>query len=700
MTDHLPTQPDKRLDPRRAELAGLGGLGVQFVCTLMALILANMSGSLALQALTVQAGVGLLFWLVAYIHLRLQHAAEQETQDIREAERRRKAQGVDSLFDEKEQGLSQRNLALMDRYVAPASSAVLSLFLLIPMGYLLALAYLRGSIVLAFEDLTTIGENNLLVTMAFSGSMAFAALLMGAYAAGLSRSPGATRLRAGAGYQLGTAVFFVLTALAVGLASKGWLADWPDRIVAIVLLLWMTIQSVEILTNFILDFYRPRVVGIEPRPAYDSRISGLLAEPQGLFQTFAHTMDYQFGFKISETWFFRFLEKAFAPLVLIQLITLYLLTCFVVIHPGDVGIRERWGAPAGIENLPDTDADWNSLPPPLEPALYLKWPWPVETIRVVPRDTVQTLYVGFKSIDENDANAKASKMAGKTVSWDQEHVEDEYKYLMPLPEEMLETVQADDATQQDIAADVETSPEAQRLPDNALYISGMFTVEYSLGHDPGDAYRYAYNFLRNRTKDNATATLRALFERELTAYLAGAQFWDVMIAKNNDITETLRSRLQTAVDRHSLGLNIMAVYMENVHPPVGEVGTAFQEVLQARQKKQEMIYDGEIDAKKILGLTPSQRNAILAKAEAEKYRKVEVARARAERFKHQNAAFLVAPSVYTMRLRLQAIEEAIEQSPLIVHPPGIEVRVDRSKLPTPEEMEIQRGLMKQAESQR
>ena len=105
----------------------------------------------------------------------------------------------------------------------------------------------------------------------------------------------------------------------------------------------MAILAIEILLNFVLDFYRPRVEGVEERPAYDSRLLGLLLTPAGLFKTVSATLDYQFGFRVSQTWFYRFTEQWIAPLILFDILTLYVLTCFVVVGPEQQGVLERCG---------------------------------------------------------------------------------------------------------------------------------------------------------------------------------------------------------------------------------------------------------------------------------------------------------------------------------------------------------------------
>ena len=72
---------------------------------------------------------------------------------------------------------------------------------------------------------------------------------------------------------------------------------------------------------------------------------GLLAQPESLFTTAAQALDYQFGFKVSETWFFRLLQKNLPLLLLAQLAVLLLSTCVVFMDAGEQAVLERFGRP-------------------------------------------------------------------------------------------------------------------------------------------------------------------------------------------------------------------------------------------------------------------------------------------------------------------------------------------------------------------
>jgi len=92
--------------------------------------------------------------------------------------------------------------------------------------------------------------------------------------------------------------------------------------------------GIETVLNLILEIYRPRVRGKAGRPLYESRLVGLLGQPEGLITTAAEALDYQFGFKVSETWFYRTLrERVLAMFIGLQILALVLSTMVTIIEP-------------------------------------------------------------------------------------------------------------------------------------------------------------------------------------------------------------------------------------------------------------------------------------------------------------------------------------------------------------------------------
>ena len=147
-----------------------------------------------------------------------------------------------------------------------------------------------------------------------------------------------------------------------------------------------------------LEIYRPRVKGKVERPLYESRLVGLLGQPEGLITTAAQALDYQFGFKVSETWFYRFFEKALGWLMLLQLAALLLSTCVVFIEAGEQGLLERFGKPVVGRTL-------------LGPGAHLKWPWPIDHVYRFRTEQIQSFNVG--STPDPKRETRAGSCSGR-----------------------------------------------------------------------------------------------------------------------------------------------------------------------------------------------------------------------------------------------------------------------------------------------
>ncbi len=142
--------------------------------------------------------------------------------------------------------------------------------------------------------------------------------LIGRFSVTIARLGDFRLLRPGSSFLLAGAYVCAFTALGIAGIKTGFpKADlWAARALCVLL----GLMAVEMLLTLLLEIYRPRVRGKIARPLYESRVVGLLAQPESLLTTAAQTLDYQFGFKVSETWFFQLLEKNIA-----------------ILHPGATG---------------------------------------------------------------------------------------------------------------------------------------------------------------------------------------------------------------------------------------------------------------------------------------------------------------------------------------------------------------------------
>ena len=218
-----------------------------------------------------------------------------------------------------------------------------------------------------------------LPALSLFGIFALLLFLFGRFSVTIARLENHRLLRPGANFLLLGAYICFVTALGIA----GVKAEFPkaDLYVAKGLCVLLGLMALEMLITLLLEIYRPRVKGKVSRPVYDSRFVGLLGQPESLFTTAAQALDYQFGFKVSETWFFQLLKQNLLVLLLAQLAVLLLSTCVVFIDAGEQAVLERFGKPVagGV----------------LAPGAHFKLPWPVDKVYLYRTEQIQTFDVGY-----------------------------------------------------------------------------------------------------------------------------------------------------------------------------------------------------------------------------------------------------------------------------------------------------------------
>ena len=332
---------------------------------------------------TLLAGFGLMVALISYFQMSL---IEREAFERLELEELSKSRGSESLFATAGADTfpAKRSREQFDRFFIPALTALL--FLCQAGAAYWPWTKLRAMPLIVADRST--------LAMSLLGMFGLILFLLGKYSSGLVRLQGQKLLRPGAAYLMLSA--YACFAATGGIAAV--LAGFPnaDLIVARVLCVVVGLIAIETLLGLILEIYRVRVRGGDIRVLYESRLVGLLGQPEAIITTAAHALDYQFGFKVSESWFYRFLEKALGWLILAQLAIFALSTCFVVIQPGDEALLERFGRPLGEEGV-------------IGPGLHLKLPWPIDETTNYHTEQIQRFIVG------------AIPDQSKTIVWTKAH---------------------------------------------------------------------------------------------------------------------------------------------------------------------------------------------------------------------------------------------------------------------------------------
>ncbi|MBI3878429.1 MAG: hypothetical protein HY300_21095, partial [Verrucomicrobia bacterium] len=129
-----------------------------------------------------------------------------------------------------------------------------------------------------------------LVTMASIFALfAFLLFLLGKFSTGVARLEDQRLLRPGGSYMVFGSYLCVAATASIIAVNQGYgKVDWW---LARVLCAILTLSAGESLINLVLEIYRPRVKGGLVRLTYESRLIGLLGQPEGLVTTAAQALD-------------------------------------------------------------------------------------------------------------------------------------------------------------------------------------------------------------------------------------------------------------------------------------------------------------------------------------------------------------------------------------------------------------------------
>ena len=452
--------------------------------------------------------------------------------------------------------------------------------------------------------------NQPLVAMAILGLGALILFVLGQYASRLARLQNHRLLAPGASFVLLGAYGLGLTVAGLAAAQSG--LPSADLILARVFCALLGLLAIENVLALLLENFRPRVKGRVVRLLYFSRLVGLMSHPEGIFTTLERSLDYQFGFKVSETWFYQFARRSAFWLAVSYLLILEASTALVYVQPGEEALLERFGNPVAGRDV-------------LGPGFHLKMPWPVDSAYRYRTQEIQTFDIGF----EHDEGDKAESV----VLWTVSHYKDEFQLLVASREA------ADSAGPEPATAAGKKAP-----PVNLLSV-GM-PVQFQVH----DVRAWAYNY------SNAGELLKQLATREVVRYLVGVDVNELMSTARFPAAEELRKRIQDRADELKLGVKILFVGLQDVHPPV-KVGAAYEKYVGSKQKREADILKAQAYAIRTNALAGAEASRRKLGASAESIRRVKAAEATQSLFTNQMAAYHASPEVYTERARLGTLAQ-------------------------------------------
>ncbi len=551
---------------RRAASAALTGLIVQGVLALGVLVLAMWAQSPAITAMTWHFFAGLPIWVVLlmiYHQHRLERAEALETEQYASRDA-----AAAAIFDERAQDLhvARRRLERLYKWGLGGVSVGLAVYLML-VGFI---ALSRNYNALQDESLvrTAIREDISAAPLVLAAvALALVAFLVARYVAGMTRVKEWQLLRGGASYLMGNALFAVLVLIAGCFAAFGYQLGFV--ILALAVPAIMAAIGLEIITTFLLSAYRPRRPGEVPRPAFDSRLLGWTTSPESLGRIISDTLNYQFGFEISRSWFYRLLSKAITPLIVLGLISLVLVSSVVVVEPHERAVIMRGGKVVRT----------------VGPGPHLKMPWPLGRAQKYEVDRVHQVIAG--------STASGVKEDAAAILWTGTHTDEDEQYLVTAPTQ-LRAVAPPGAEGQLEMMEARLPSDEQSADVGVALLAAESAVQYKIK----DLDQYIQAVQSDRQMQEIVA---AVADRCIGLYFATHDIDTLLSDGRTRAARELREAIQREADALELGIEVVFVGMAGVHPPQKDgVAESFHQQIAAFQEAQSTINDAEKQAVQIL----------------------------------------------------------------------------------------------------
>lgn len=651
---------------QRAASIALFGLVCQILFTLAMLLFGVYQEDPAARAGAYAMVPGVLVWF-ALVLIFFQHKLERV--ESLEAEAYAASDAARSrVFEEAGAGVRVQSsrLAWMHKWFLPVVS------LIIGGGYVLVGATLLPRHLRTLQE--TVGspsQSGWLIAVGVG--IAVVSFILARFVAGMAKEKIWDLLHGGAAAAVSSALIGAMLALAHFLASDT--IDNPGllKYLPTVFSIYAIALGAEVFLNFVLNLYRPRKRGEYLRPAFDSRVLAFAAAPDRLADSISEAINYQFGYNVSSTWFYRLVSRSITSLAVLGLGILWLLSAFAVVRPNELGVLMKRGKFVEIK----------------EPGLVLKEPWPLGTVRTYPASQINQFTIS------SGTNLQDTGV-GPILWTDAMAADQQYLFVRSGIEE----------------------------PD---LLAADVTVQYEIA----DLRKYL------QIAQDGPSSDRESLRREMLVTLAQSTLMQVVARFSMDdlfgpnrplVNAALRDAIQSEFDsRLDAGVRVLFVGVAGVRPEQETVAPAFESVVQFDQLRQKSVEDARAEANRVLALVagdvtrardivreiealerlrdltpgaPSGGEAeaeqeariaalilaaggeaaeILSTAGADRWERHMGQRAEAARTEGRLAAYRAAPDPYRMALYLDAFMEVVRDARLFITPIVPRIEIDKKE---------------------
>jgi modulator of FtsH protease HflK len=677
---------------RKAMSISMVGLALQLILTLVVFFYSNSSNDYAASVATTFFATGLIGWgllLFVYDQHRRERIEAMEAEQL-EISGASAASAFDSSNDDLR--VTARRLAFIYKWVMPGGALLIGA-INIWVGVSKFSSW--NTFVTERDGLANYETRFVGWALAIGIALAVVGFVFARFVSGMGKVPQWANLRAGAAFSVAGALIGLVLAvggflqLAMGIDE---LILWAPYIIQV----GMIVFGVEIALNILLDIYRPRKPGEVPRPAFDSRLLGLLAAPDRIAENVGEAVNYQFGIDVTSSWFYQLLSKYIIVFVAVGTGIGWLMSSLVVVEPHERGLILTNGVISSPVYSFGDEGEGD-----IGPGLHIKWPWPIsryETPEIVSRrgqsELRTTTGVRVLNLASNPPTPGT-----EPILWTEKHAGVERLNIVQPERNSLSD--SDDDSSRDQSSVAELSLLAVEVPVHYVIRNVKLFDEFAA---PGQR----------------EGLLRQIGQRVVTQYLGELSINEIISKNRTSMPVELRSRIESAFgelnEGQGPGIEILFVGVNGVHPPT-KVAPSFERVITARQNRDSLLeeaireqittlteiagnvelaqqindqlilleekrraegndstgyIEAELDVQRLLERAGGEAGELILAAGANRWIRHMSERGQASLLQGQQQAYLASPQLYRSNMYFQALKEAMENSRVYLTPADLE----------------------------
>ena len=198
------------------------------------------------------------------------------------------------------------------------------------------------------------------------------------------------------------------------------------------------------------------------------------------------------------------------------------------------------------------------------------------------------------------------------------------------------------------------------VPEESLMLTGdenIVDVQFIVQYQIKDPVQYLFNVAEQE------GTVKSVAQAAMREVVGNSEIDSALTTGKFVIQTQTRDVMQEVLDRYQAGVRVVAVQLQDVHPPK-EVVEAFKDVASAREDKSRLINEAEAYRNDILPRARGQAAIVVNQAQAYKESQVLDARGGAEKFLAVLQEYRKAKDVTRQRMYLETMERIFANSAL------------------------------------